>query len=240
MRLVDLTERNQQKTSLMYHGTSDIYLRSILKQGLLATPPDRTYDGEYGNEGYETYGGVYLTADHRTAEDAAEHAVDAGGGNPIIITVQYVHGSGHPDEDIITHIINHTVYHDFNDADFDYEKYESFTDFAHDNMKAVVESMVSSSTDILMTRGKLGKPVTPALYKIFELILNVVDDDSIEVYDIMGVVQSYPVYKECIEVIMQNMTMNQHGNTQVLRNIGFKGKTRIIQIDNEYETIWEA
>jgi hypothetical protein len=240
MKLLDLFERNQQKTSLMYHGTSDVHLRSILKQGLLAEPPKRTYDGEYGGEGYETYDGVYLTADYNTAKGAAGYATDTSGGYPIVITVQYVHGSGNPDEDLITHIINNTVYNDYEVADYDYNMYDGYNEYTAANMDTVVQSLVDEAADILGTRGKLGKPVIPALHKIFELILNVVDDEYIEVHDIMGVVQSYPVYKECIEVIMQNMTMKQHGNTQVLRDIGFKGKTRILRIDNEDETIWEA
>jgi len=238
MKLIDLIERRHQKTNLMYHGTSSIYLKSILKHGLLANPPRRTYDGNYGNQGYDTYGGIYLTPRKNMAEEAAEYTTDAVGGEPMVIMVQYVQGSGNIDEDIITHIINQIVYNDFDN--YDVEKYETYNEYTDHFKNTVIDDMVTSGINRLQKIGRLGKPVSQALHKLFEIILNTVTDEYLEVHAIMDVVGDYPKYKHYISSIMQNITTKKPENTQVLHNIGFKGKTRIIQISIYENVIWSA
>lgn len=81
----DITERRIQNTEIMYHGTTDKYLRSILKQGLLANPPVRTYSGvDDMEDGYKTFGGVYLANNKRKAISAARDAVFKFGGQPLL------------------------------------------------------------------------------------------------------------------------------------------------------------
>lgn len=80
-----ITERRIQNTEIMYHGTTDKYIRSILKQGLLANPPVRTYSGvDDMEDGYKTFGGVYLANNKRKAISAARDAVFKFGGQPLL------------------------------------------------------------------------------------------------------------------------------------------------------------
>ena len=104
MLLIDLFETRMQRTQLMYHGTSSNLVPSILKFGLVANPPKRTYsrDTDVEQQGYDSYGGVYLSKNIDLAKDAAYTAVKAHGGDAVMITVQYVLTSGTIDEDEIT------------------------------------------------------------------------------------------------------------------------------------------
>jgi hypothetical protein len=96
---VDITERKQQRTQIMYHGTSSKLVPSILKNGLLARPPKKTYDVDtYGAE-VASMGGVYVADEQDLAEAIAEEAVGTHGGEPALVTIQYVKGSGDTDED---------------------------------------------------------------------------------------------------------------------------------------------
>ena len=99
-----LTERRRQKAVIMYHGTSDIFLNSILKNGLMANPPKKTFDdgGEYHPKSVASYGGVYLTNSREIARFIALDSLYAHGGNNILlIEVLYTIGSGSIDEDNI-------------------------------------------------------------------------------------------------------------------------------------------
>lgn len=94
-----VTERKQQRTEIMYHGTSTKLVPSILKNGLLARPPKKTYDVDtYGAE-VASMGGVYVADEQEFAETIAEEAVGTHGGEPALVTIQYVKGSGDTDED---------------------------------------------------------------------------------------------------------------------------------------------
>jgi hypothetical protein len=101
-----LEKKKQIRT--VYHGTSSIFLKSILKNGLLSTPPKRTYDrqiNDYSDPADDTFsGGVYMTPDKKEAIRYAEESVDINGGVPIIIEIEYVIGSEEMDEDSITKI----------------------------------------------------------------------------------------------------------------------------------------
>jgi hypothetical protein len=81
----------------MYHGTSSIFLRKILKVGLLASPPKRVYD----DGDMRTIGGVYLSSDVETAIDYGQEATEKHGGQVILVKIQYVQDSGNVDEDYI-------------------------------------------------------------------------------------------------------------------------------------------
>lgn len=91
-----LIERKQQRTVIMYHGTVLSNVRSILKHGLVANPPNRVYDDGV----FQTIGGIYLTSSFHTAEDAADVASEKFKSPPVVVTVQYVQDSGFIDEDI--------------------------------------------------------------------------------------------------------------------------------------------
>ena len=109
MKLLDIFRESRpgrKRTTLLYHGTSSKYLDSIKKHGLLPNTDNQGYGNEMG-QGYESYGGVYLTSNYHVARQAASDTSDFVGGVPIIIRVQYVLGSGGADEDYITHTLIH-------------------------------------------------------------------------------------------------------------------------------------
>ena len=113
MRLFDLLERNQQITELAYHGTSSVFLDSILKHGLDPYPEQRVYDveDEYSDPdaSIATIGGVYLTKQKLAARDNAKTTTYKFGGEPIIVTVQYSVNSELADEDDIYSFVTYMV-----------------------------------------------------------------------------------------------------------------------------------
>lgn len=84
----------------MYHGTSDVFLRQILKQGLLAKPPQQSFTGSMDNTnaipGFE---GVYFTNDQAYAKTAARIGATKFGGRPIIVVALITENYGYADED---------------------------------------------------------------------------------------------------------------------------------------------
>lgn len=99
MRYNEIVERRQQRTEIMYHGTSSNLVRSILKNGLLANPPKKTYDVDTFGASTASMGGVYVTPDRSYAERISAEAVETHGGKPAMVTIQYVRGSADVDED---------------------------------------------------------------------------------------------------------------------------------------------
>jgi hypothetical protein len=96
-----IAERKQQRTEIMYHGTSSELVPSILKNGLQARPPRKTYDVDTYGASTASMGGVYVADDPGFALEIAREAVDVHGGEPALVTIQYVKGSGDTDEDDI-------------------------------------------------------------------------------------------------------------------------------------------
>lgn len=127
MKIIDLLESRPNKFVLMYHGTSNKFLKSILKNGLLPVganlgyknvkdpEPDKdsnsfdvlkTVKRTYGSEipAYLSFqGGVYITPDYDIAEDAANSASTIHGGNPMVIEIIHLSTGGVIDEDNVFH-----------------------------------------------------------------------------------------------------------------------------------------
>lgn len=105
--IIIVEKRKQIRT--VYHGTSSIFLKSILKKGLITTPPKPTYDSknnDWGDPAEDTFsGGVYMTPNKKDAVRYAEESVEINGGDPVIIEIDYVVGSEEMDEDSITRVI---------------------------------------------------------------------------------------------------------------------------------------
>ena len=105
MKISDiLLEANRQRnTRTMYHGTCSVFLKSILKNGLLANPPKRVYSSEedaHYEKGQASFpNAVYLTSNLDFAKEAAYWAEVKFGGHPIIVMVRYVKNSSQMDED---------------------------------------------------------------------------------------------------------------------------------------------
>lgn len=101
-----ITERRQQKTEIMYHGTSTNLVRSIMKNGLLANPPKKTYDVDTYGASTASMGGVYVANNKEFAALIADEAVGTHGGEKALVTLQYVKGSADLDEDDIVGAIS--------------------------------------------------------------------------------------------------------------------------------------
>jgi hypothetical protein len=94
-----ISERQQQRTLTMYHGTSSKLVPSILKHGLLATAPKKTYDDDTYGSSVSSMGGVYIADNTEKANSIADDSIRVHGGEIAMVTIQYAKGSGDVDED---------------------------------------------------------------------------------------------------------------------------------------------
>jgi len=105
-----ITEWKKQYRHMM-HGTSDAFLRGILKQGLKFNSGFRSWTG--GAEGsaaeLPSLGGVYFTDKFKTARSAAIAAAKTHGGRPIIVDVFVTANYGYADEDLPAAVIMDTT-----------------------------------------------------------------------------------------------------------------------------------
>lgn len=196
----------RQNVKTMYHGTSSVYLPSIKKFGLLPNTPNKGF-GDV-NYGYETYGGVYLTADRGTAEEAAEEVSKMTDGDPIIITVQYVLGSGGSDEDQVTmDIINA------------YEENKKLEKFFQ-----------------TMKLSDVGKNLPHQDHKIFYDLHTVIRKLKRKYgADAQEDILADPAFRQLVKKIIEKTkiyNIDQYTNVRVTRPIGFRGKTRITKIES--------
>lgn len=239
-----LTERRQQRTSIMYHGTSTAFLRSILKQGLLANPPTRVYTGDEndpGPIGYKTFGGIYLADNQGLSSNGAIAAVDKFGGQQMEIEVQYVHGSGNMDEDKITVGLVSNIrasmdefYQRQEDGAEEYQDFDSFTDYERADRRMVVHEIMVDAISYFEKTGNLNKTFEPALEKAIHFILDHVDEEHIESSTHMTTLRDYDEFVKLVEIMMSSIDDNpmKIKSVQITRDIGFRGKTRIIKITN--------
>lgn len=112
-----LLERKQKISKggkeIVYHGTTDKFLKSILSNGLLpskekvwADDPDATEH----NPSRASYGGTYLTTNLLTAISSGRTAVNKLGGEKIVIVCANVQPrSGLPDEDNFYGVVGHAM-----------------------------------------------------------------------------------------------------------------------------------
>ena len=89
-----LERRNPVMT--MYHGTTDKFLPSIRRDGLLPESGNKSF---HTDEFDQSFGGIYLTNSLELADLAGIAAARRHGGHSIIVQVQYVQTSGVLDED---------------------------------------------------------------------------------------------------------------------------------------------
>lgn len=249
MRLSDLVERRQQQTKLMYHGTSDVFLRSIMKQGLMADPPKRTYSGDEddpGPAGYETLGGVYITDDNGKAQNAARDATDKFGGSPMIITVQYVIGSGNLDEDHVTGILGLLLRQSIEDFYEEqergqHEEYGSFTEWESDNRETLINDLVGWAFNKLSGFGTPNKQTKQLLTYAFNYILDYVEEDSIYSATEMAELRFHDDFLKILNGLMRSVNDNpmRMKNIQINRTIGFRGKTKIVKIETNDGVVFQ-
>ena len=102
MRSREFLTEWQKNYRVMHHGTSDIFLRNILKTGLKFDSGFRSWTG--GAQGSDaelpSLGGVYFTDNITVAKTAAQAAARKHGGRPIIVDVYVTANFGYADEDL--------------------------------------------------------------------------------------------------------------------------------------------
>jgi len=79
-----LSEAKFRKPIVMFHGTSDKFLQSILKNGILPEPPQKTWDEDKNissiSASRESLKGSYWTSNLLTATSSAWNTVKKFGG----------------------------------------------------------------------------------------------------------------------------------------------------------------
>lgn len=103
MNLASLFEFRQPR--LMYHGTSSVFLRTILKQGIVPDPRQKrwaTDDQENAHSfNRSSLPGSYWTSNLMTARSSASNTIQKFGGEEIIVIAQIAEQSAYADEDNI-------------------------------------------------------------------------------------------------------------------------------------------
>lgn len=104
MRYQEITEKARfRQPVLMFHGTSALYLRSILKQGVIPNPKQRTWaddpQASLAQTNRTSLHGSYWTSNYTTAHSAGFTAARKFGGNVLIVMAQIAEGSAYADED---------------------------------------------------------------------------------------------------------------------------------------------
>jgi hypothetical protein len=211
MKISDLMlERpGQQTTTTLYHGTTSKYWPSIKKHGLLPNIEGNGFGSD--DEAMRSYGGNYLSANKGTAEEAANEVAKIHGGNPIIISVQYVLGSGGADEDSIIYDV----------IDLASEEGVGPKGFA----KGMLEALP----------GKLPQGDWPLLVQLFKRIKTMMKKAGAEdAYEIEDEIKTDANFRAILTAIINKIRMNKldnYSNVRIDRTIGFRGKTRIIGVE---------
>ncbi len=248
MLLIDLFETKIQRTQLMYHGTASSLVPSILKFGLVAEPPKRTYsrDTDVEQQGYDSYSGVYLTTNFNIARNAAYTAVKAHGGDPVLITLQYVITSGSIDEDEITALLLAALTHVFGtyametiggliartrpaleseliDLIINYKTLDVGDYHPPSELKFTADSIAQFKTVIARALDVLAasSAKTPG-----------VEGEYYIAYYLLPELRYDAVYDNAITRLLKTLKSKNPITVRIERNIGFRGKTRILSIVN--------
>lgn len=108
--LITLAEGKYRKPILMYHGTSDILLRPILRDGVVPFPEKRAWADDPDTSGHalsrKSMGGSYWSSNLLTASSSYRKAVRTlGGRDCLIVCAMIAEQSAYADEDNLNHNI---------------------------------------------------------------------------------------------------------------------------------------
>ena len=222
-----LFERRLQRTRIMYHGTSSSLLPSIMKFGLLPNAPVKS---SYLDQPHlRSFGGVYLTSDLDIAKDGANQAIKSHGGNPILITVQYVQGSGGLDEDL--------VFKKFIDIGIKYINIKSKITPLQTFLANVIPEASTVFSKYAFRRYSTNTLIRNFFKELYDYLINIIQ------FNIKN--KQFPLNFNTDE-IMENEILRQIINNiiesskefpttdlvRITRPVKFRGKTRISQIVN--------
>jgi hypothetical protein len=241
-----LQERDQRRTRIMYHGTSSAFLSSILKNGLIPDSGNKMY-GSSDGEFHHSLGGVYLTSREETAMYAADEAAVITEKDPILITVQYVVGSGGLDEDdVFKYFIMLAIENVFNDnfRPLSKEKFLSnVLNPALNRTRMILTNPKNKNTETFKTRESVKKFFTTFYSLIQEYEIDKANGKHDDFYERTGwrneldyivdlVWASDPLRNAITLVIESAKDSSRQENVRVTRPIKYQGKTRILSIKN--------
>lgn len=202
----------RKKVTDLYHGTSTAFFDSILKHGLLPEVEHSSYGSIGDDPAFESYGGVYLTKSIGTAAGAALDASKKHGGKPMIVTVQYVVGSGGVDEDYL---------------------FMSWAGLIYDS-KTVSPELIQTALDFFPF--KVGNDTRTYTKLFFKLAIAIRDSMDKGKFDMYEHVLPDPQIRFVVKKIIESIKSRPHdidgniNNVRVTRPIKFKGKTKIISM----------
>lgn len=257
-----ILERRQQRTEIMYHGTSSNLVPSILKHGLLARPPKKTYDLDTYGASTASMGGVYVTPIREYAETIAQEAVGTHGGEPAMVTIQYVLGSGDTDEDSLTLVIHNSVNsvmfaHKLQAPDSELDQYDMLSyphegwavDYMVKNRKKISANVTKRAVEQLQQFSRTRHAVAQIIQKIvigfLEQASRITDTRERWSFVRFG---AQDVIREKMEPLLDRLMKqvsldNAPGGhkekpRRIDRDVKFKGKTRIIKIEIGSEVVY--
>lgn len=98
-------ERERAKPLIAFHGTSDVFLRVILKNGILPDPGEKTWDkdvhAQVNQQDRSSLYGSYWTTNLLTASSSALNTIQKRGGNRLFVIASIIPESAVGDEDDI-------------------------------------------------------------------------------------------------------------------------------------------
>lgn len=244
-----LCEKPSKRIGIMYHGTSSVYLRSILKRGLLSHPPRATYSRDSGMDsvGYDTFsGGIYLTSNRDNAVGNSEDSVSIHGGEPIVVAVRYVIGSEQVDEDDITSIIRFR-FPNVLDSSTTAGSTLKISDFLYilDNggYSGAVRRFISYFSNNRDFRRISRSASESILVELFDYIidwLRGLNGDrrvgGVITNGFLDSVRHDSAFERIIYRLMRQMSPSGSGTIRIARDIGYSGSTRIISISDAFDS----
>jgi hypothetical protein len=122
MRLIELfnvLERKKFRQPLvMYHGTSDVHLRGILKQGVVPSAEEKVWATDKEVQAFDfsraSLEGSYWTSNMMTARSSSTTARNTFGGEPLLVIARIAESSAYADEDSMTSTIQRALPEMFN------------------------------------------------------------------------------------------------------------------------------
>ena len=266
MKIFEIAESlRQRRTRVMYHGTSSVFLKSILKHGLITKPTKRMYSGtptfDFGVNSYlASFDGVYVGPKF-TAVKSAKQTAKKFGGEPIIIELQWVIGTNHADEDDFTEILLNAIslvmmyytYQQLLDLGIGHEEFE----YLYDAFESNVIRKLDKSTHITNLDHPRLEHVQTELRNYFDLMITHLFEQAYEFRETKqysrledGVGPNYsdldklrfnPEYIKFVERFAR--LVRDHDNSSTFKipfDIKFSGKNKIlkiIRIDGENKNV---
>lgn len=186
----------------------------------MKNPPKRVYqDDGISDVDQKTFpNAVYLTKDIETAQEAQFWAYDSFGGDPMIVVVQYVYNSGEMDEDEFVFRLATIVKQQKTKVDFVSSMMKLFKGMKFN--KNIVTTLLENMYDVIDE---------------FLNVNNIKKDNKLHNLDgPFSKLRVYEPYEEIVSELLKLINPKDADTVRVPRDIGFRGKTRIIKIYNPH------